>query len=213
MARYLARPFPALPAAALCCSLLLPVLSGCHGTQNSDTLLADAQQYRQKGEARAAIIQLKNLLQKEPDNAAARLLLGSIYIETGEALSADKELRKAKSLGLAQQQVMPLLGKAWLMLGQADRILAEIADDAALPPAMLALRGDALLALDRRDEARTLYTRMLEAHPDQAEALLGLARIAALEQQTAAAKLLLAQALKSAPASIDALRLQGDLQR
>ncbi|MFA6068804.1 MAG: tetratricopeptide repeat protein [Janthinobacterium sp.] len=151
MARTLPRPFPGLPAAALCCTLLLPLLTGCHGTQSSASLLAEAQQYRQKGEARAAIIQLKNLLQQEPDNAAARLLLGSIYIDTGEALSAEKELRKAKSLGLAAQQVMPLLGKAWLMLGQFDKVLAEIADDAAQPASVLALRGDALLALGRKD--------------------------------------------------------------
>jgi len=156
MARHLARPFP---AALLCCALLLPVLTACHGTQNSETLLADAQMYRQKGEARAAIIQLKNLLQKEPDNAAARLLLGSVYIDTGEALSAEKELRKAKTLGLSQQQVMPLLGKSWLMLGQFDKVLAEVADDAAQPaqPAPVqALRGEALLALGRKDEARSI---------------------------------------------------------
>ncbi|WP_219118188.1 XrtA/PEP-CTERM system TPR-repeat protein PrsT [Janthinobacterium sp. UMAB-56] len=213
MARFLPRPLFCLPAATLCCTLLLPLLTACHDAQSSASLLADAQQYRQKGEARAAIIQLKNLLQKEPDNAAARLLLGSIYIDTGEALSAEKELRKAKALGLASQQVMPLLGKAWLMLGQFDKVLAEIANDAALPASVLALRGDALLALGRRDEARALYSRLLEAHPDQVEALLGLARLAALAQQVPAAELLLAQALTSAPANLDALRLHGDLLR
>src|SRR5450830_1543025 len=150
----------ALPAMALCAILLPGLLTACHGTQSSDSLLADAQQYRQKGEARAAIIQLKNLLQQEPDNAAARLLLGSIYIDTGEALSAEKELRKAKSLGLAAQQVMPLLGKAWLMLGQYDKVLAEIADDAAQPASVLALRGDALLALGRQDEARAVFAHL-----------------------------------------------------
>lgn len=213
MVRSLPRPFPGLPAVALCCTLLLPLLAGCHGTQSSASLLADAQQYRQKGEARAAIIQLKNLLQKEPDSAPARLLLGSIYIDTGEALSAEKELRKARSLGLGSQQVMPLLGKAWLMLGQFDKVLAEIADDAAQPANVLALRGDALLALGRQDEARAVFARLLEAHPGQVEALLGLARLAAQEQQLSATELLLAQALNNAPANLDALRLQGDLLR
>ncbi|MGK5021989.1 XrtA/PEP-CTERM system TPR-repeat protein PrsT [Janthinobacterium sp. LB2P10] len=213
MVRSLPRPFPGLPAAALCCTLLLPLLAGCHGTQSSASLLADAQQYRQRGEARAAIIQLKNLLQKEPDSAPARLLLGSIYIDTGEALSAEKELRKARSLGLGSQQVMPLLGKSWLMLGQFDKVLAEIADDAAQPGNVLALRADALLALGRQDEARAVFARLLEAHPGQVEALLGLARMAAQEQQLSATELLLAQALNNAPANLDALRLQGDLLR
>ena len=206
---------PRLPACALCAALLLPLplLTACHGTQSSDSLLAEAQQYRQKGEARAAIIQLKNLLQKEPENRQGRMLLGSIYLDTGEALSAEKELRKAQALGLPAAQVLPLLGKAWLMLGQFDKVLGEVPDDAAQPPAILALRGDALLALGRTDEARAVFARLLERHPEQVQALLGMARIAALEQQPGSAELLGAQALKAGPNDLDALRLQGDLQR
>ena len=99
------------------------------------------------------------------------------------------------------------------MLGSSTQVLAEIADDAAQPASVMALRGDALLALGRQDEAHALYSRLLEAHPDQVEALLGLARLSALDHQVPAAELLLAQALKSAPANLDALRLQGDLLR
>ena len=49
------RPSHRLPAAALCAALLLPQLTACTRPA-SETLLADAQQYRQKGEARGAII-------------------------------------------------------------------------------------------------------------------------------------------------------------
>ena len=202
-----------LPALALCALLLPGMLTACHGTQSSDSLLAEAQQYRQKGEARAAIIQLKNVLQKDPENRQARLLLGDIYIETGEVLSAEKELRKAKTLGVPATQVMPLLGKTWLMQGQFEKVLSDLPDDPAQPQPILALRGDALLALGRSDEARALYQRMLQAQPEQTEALLGLARIAALEQQLPQAELLIAQALKHSPANLDAFRLSGDLLR
>ena len=211
MRRLSCRFVPAITAATL--ALLSPALTACHGGQDSASLLADARLYSQKGEPRAAVIQLKNLLQKEPDNQAARLLLGSVYLDTGDALSAEKELRKAQTLGVAPDDVLPLLGRAWLMQGQYERALKELPPDPAQPMAVQALRGDALLALARRDQARAVFAGMLERRPGQTEALLGLARLAALDLQLAAAQLLVDQAMKGSPGSVEALRLHGDLQR
>ena len=210
MGRLSCRFVPAIAVATL--ALLSPALTACHGG-DSASLLADARRYSQKGEPRVAIIELKNLLQKEPDNGAARLLLGSVYLDSGDALSAEKELRKAQTLGVAPAEVLPLLGKAWMMLGQYERALKELPPDPAQAVAVHALRGDALLALGRPGEARAVFAAMLERQPGQTEALLGLARLAALDQQLAAAQLLIDQAIKGSPDSVEALRLQGDLQR
>lgn len=193
--------------------LLLPVLHGCHGAKGSADLLASARQYHQQGQPRAAIIELKNLLQKEPGHVEARLLLGTVYSETGEALSAEKELRKAQALGAPKPQVLPLLARTWLMLGQAEQVLKELPEHADNTVAIEAMRGESLLALGRTDQARALYNGMLARQSDQPEALLGLARIAALEQQLPSAELLVEQALRAQPASLEGLRLQGDLQR
>ncbi|MDN5836787.1 MAG: hypothetical protein L0H12_05480, partial [Nitrosospira sp.] len=46
-------------------------LAGCEKTKDTQTLIADARQYQQKGDDKAAIIQLKNALQKNPDDAEA----------------------------------------------------------------------------------------------------------------------------------------------
>ena len=193
--------------------IVLLTVCGCHGTQGSTGLLAGARQYHQQGQPRAAIIELKNLLQKEPGHAEARLLLGTIYSETGEALSAEKELRKAQSLGAPATQVLPVLAKTLMMLGQFEQVLRELPDEPAGAVATQALRGEALLALGRTVEAREVFSRLLARHSEQPEALLGLARIAALEQQLPSAELLVEQALRVQPASLDGLRLQGDLQR
>ncbi len=50
--------------------------AGCADKTTPDQLLASAKQERDKGNYRSAIIHLKNLLQKSPENAEARYLLG-----------------------------------------------------------------------------------------------------------------------------------------
>ena len=85
-------------------------LAACSKTQTTESLLTDARQYQSKGDYKSAVIQLKNALQKTPDNAEARFLLGSIYVSSGDMKSAEKELRKALSLGIPAERVWPRTG-------------------------------------------------------------------------------------------------------
>ena len=65
------------------------------------TLMASAKQYLQKHEFGASIIQLKNLLQKNPDNGEARFLLGVAFLEQDNPAAAQIELDKAVKLGFS----------------------------------------------------------------------------------------------------------------
>ena len=47
-------------------------VTGCEKTKDAQTLIADAKQYQQKGDDKAAIIQLKNALQKNRRSAISR---------------------------------------------------------------------------------------------------------------------------------------------
>ncbi|WP_317205149.1 XrtA/PEP-CTERM system TPR-repeat protein PrsT [Janthinobacterium sp.] len=199
----------------LCATVLLGALSGCHRTPDGDGLLAEARQYRERGELKAAVIQLKNVLQQAPGDAAARLLLGQIYIEAGDPLSAEKELRKAQSLGLPPAQLLPSLGRAMLMLGQNDKLLAEFALDPSKPAQLdlMALRANAYLASGAAGQARELFEQMLSAQADSSDALQGLARLAVAANQADKAAELVVLALRKSPSDIDALRLHGDILR
>ena len=58
-------------------AILMSGLVSC-GQKTPQELVAEAKQYEKKGDTKAAIIELKNALQKNPDEAEARYFLGTI---------------------------------------------------------------------------------------------------------------------------------------
>lgn len=197
---------------ALLASLILSLAAGCGRNQSDDQLMAAARQHLAKGETKSAVIQLKNLLQQTPANAHARLMLGQLYLDTGDTLSAEKELRRALELGANPGDVMPLLGRTLLLQGLYDKILDEIKADEQQPK-LMALRGHALVGLDRVDEATQLFEQTLVRHPDNPAALLGLVRLALREDKPDAAMALVDRALAHTPNDVDAWRQKGDILR
>lgn len=198
---------------ATACSLLLTaLLGGCGKSDDPAALVAEAKQYQAKGDTKAAIIQLKNALQKNPEDAEARFLLGSIYMDSGDALSAEKELRKAGSLGIAPERLMPPFGKALMALGKYQDVLDQTAkgpDNAETN----ALRGDALFAMGKRDEAKVAFQKALERKPGYSTALIGLGKLAAVSGDAAGASKLADEAIAKNPKDGDGWMFRGDFLR
>lgn len=205
-------PYFSVPAAGL---LLAIGMAGCMNSQDPAALVAEARQYQQKGDAKAAIIQLKNALQKSPDDAEARFLLGTVYATSGDPLSAEKELRKAASLGIKRDRMAPILGQTLLALGQFQKALDEtlpvpgMADTAELQT----LRGTAYLGLGKPDQAKEALQLALASKPDDPRALIGLARYSAAAKDLTGAVRLIDQAVAKNPTSGDAWKLKADLAR
>ena len=191
---------------------MLLLLAGCSRTHSGDQLMKEANQYIAKGETKAAVIQLKNALQQTPSNGAARLMLGRLYLDSEDVLSAEKELRRALELGVKPGDVMPSLAKALLLQGQYQKVLDEAKADEHQPE-LQSLRGHALIGLGRSSEARELFQQVLVHDPDAASALLGLARLAMQEGKYADALALTDKALAHAPEDTDAWRTKGDVLR
>ena len=181
-----------------------------------DRLVRDAQQYFDKGELNAAIIQLKNALQRQPDHAEARLLLGRSHLELGDGASAEKELDRAASLGVDSAILLPLLGKAWLLQGKTDRVLEEI-DGAELSGEALAdhlyLRGQAFSMRGDPDQAESHFAKALGAYPGHVDSLVGQARLLFARGDAQGARERLDRALGLSRDHADAWALDGELQR
>lgn len=157
-------------------------LIACAESRTADSHFQAAQEYYAQGEMRAAIIELKNVLQKAPDNAAARLLLGQAYLNIDDGAGAEKELQRARELGLTDETTLIALGKAWLLQGKYAPVLAEIRPGEELPALRraprLILRAEAFTGARRYDEARAALNEALRLEPAAPEAWLAAARLA-----------------------------------
>ena len=192
--------------------LVLGVLGGCSKPQDEASLLAQAKQYSQKGDSKAAMIELKNVLVKNANNVEARLALGKVHIDMVQGAAAEKELRKALELGASRELAVPLLAKALLLQQQYKKVLEDTAAG-PMSAELQAARGDAEAALGNADKARQAYDLALAARPGFPAALIGMARLAVTEKQFEAADKMAAQALALHPKDTDVLMLKGDLLR
>jgi putative PEP-CTERM system TPR-repeat lipoprotein len=189
-------------------------LAACGRTQTAESLLAEAKQYQQKGDLKAALIQLKNAVEKSPENGDARLQLAALQLRMGDAVSAEKEARKARSLGVAADAALALQGKAMVQQGRFKELLDEITPALAARSApLLSLRGDALLATGKADEAKQAYEQALGLNPNSGDALLGLARHAMASNDRAAAERYAADATTKDARNPEVWMFQGALLR
>ncbi|QBQ54473.1 XrtA/PEP-CTERM system TPR-repeat protein PrsT [Nitrosococcus wardiae] len=176
-----------------------------------------AKEYQGEGKIRATIIELKNALQKTPDNIEARELLGRVYLKVGDGAAAEKELRQALKLGLSPETVAAPLSQARLLQGKFQQVLDDPVDPQGLPEKeqakLLALRGHASLELGELEKAEKFYDSALSISPDTPEAGFGKARIAAAQNRLEETRKWLDQVLQATPNFAPAWSLLGDLDR
>ena len=79
----------------LCAIILLQVLTACGKGDSVEEHIARASQFIATSEYDSAVIELKNALQKDNQSSEARWLLGKVYLESGDVLSAEKELQRS----------------------------------------------------------------------------------------------------------------------
>lgn len=200
--------------AALTATLIAgATLSACQKESNA-SLLSTAAKHQRQGDYPSAIIMLKNALEQNPDDAQARYWMATVYLDTGDALSAEKEIRLALKLSHPAEAAFPVLARSLHAQGLFQKVLDETAALADQPLAdVQTVRADALLALGKRDEAIKLYGQVLAAQPKFVAALIGQGKAAILGRDAEGANKFAALALAAEPGNTDALLFKGDLLR
>jgi putative PEP-CTERM system TPR-repeat lipoprotein len=193
-------------------------LYGCDSTANltEQEHIQRAKDFETKGDLNTSVIELKNALQKNPNSAQARLLLGQVYLKSEQGVEAEKELLRAKSLGVGDDAIKPLLAESLLEQGEYQRLLSEISltgsESAAHKAKILRMFGDAKLGLHRLEEACLLYADSVNFDASHVPAHWGLMKCAFAKGRLEEARSHMQAALKIEPNNADSWVLLGDLE-
>ena len=101
-------------------------LVSCSHQLSTDEYIESGQKMLKDRQWKAAIIELKNAVQKSPENPKARALLGEAYLYTFSSNAAIKEVQRAIELGYDKNSVLLVLGKAYEQKNENETILKEI---------------------------------------------------------------------------------------
>ncbi|MCF6324182.1 MAG: PEP-CTERM system TPR-repeat protein PrsT [Gammaproteobacteria bacterium] len=199
------------------CALVLWLavfITGCSGESNINEpeRLERALNYWQAGDARAAVIDLKSILQQNPANKDARLLMGKIHVRLGFGADAEKELRQALDKGALREEVLPYLGRALLRQNKSEQFMIDLPlESSQMNPMLLALRGEAYLMKGEKEKARDSIEQALVQSRDNSDVLLSAAKLALTEMEVMAALGYLEETLKLDDTNSQAWFLKGGI--
>lgn len=199
--------------AALALACLLGV-SAC-SNDSAPSLIASGKEFLAKKEPRKALIQFKSALQKDPQSAEARFLLGQALLDAGDPTSAVVELSKALDQRFDDNQVLPPLARAMLLSGGAKKLSTLYGDmvlsDKAANAALKVWVANAWGVLGDKAKVQTALDAALAAVPDFPAAVVLQARLQASQGQFDEALRMVDQVLAREAANAEAWHLRGEL--
>lgn len=190
-------------------------LAACSTGDSEDKLVASAQKFYEAKDFKAATIQLKSALQQNPNAAQARLLLGKTLFESGEPTAALVELGKARELNAPDDEVLPEMARAMLLVGDHQKVVAQFANtqlkDAKAQADLLTSVAVAYATQKDLPKANDYTSRALHAQPMYAPAVVVLARLKLADNDVDGALLVLEDVLAREPGNERAGVLKAEL--
>ncbi len=206
-----------LPVAAIAIAAIAFAPLGAHAAD----YLANARLALQKGDLRAAQVQLLNAVKADPQNAETRFLLARVEFDLGDPVAAEREVRNARERGYDPHKTLALLSQAMLAQSKFQEMLNEFkptGKDKQLDSEILVSRGIAEAGLNHVDDAEKDFSASEKLEPTSVQPLLADARLAVARREVDRALQKADAALAIQPKSADAmlvkaqaLRLKGDL--
>ncbi|KKN27310.1 hypothetical protein LCGC14_0865920 [marine sediment metagenome] len=170
-----------LPGLILAGSLLIafPLLSGCNNNTGSSEALSHisrAETYSEQGQFRSALLEIKNAIQKDPNNVEHILRLADLYLQVGAAKEASELLKPW--LQENPEAVALTLARAYVDQGKQLSATETLALQTPSSPedeleASL-IRAEALRRSGELAKALALFDDLATNNPSNTEAITGL---------------------------------------
>ncbi|WAC71925.1 PEP-CTERM system TPR-repeat protein PrsT [Roseateles sp. SL47] len=195
--------------------LLAGALAGCMGDSAQD-MVKSAREHLDKKDPKAAIIQLKNALQKDGSLGEARYLLAKALLDAGDLPGAVIEADKAKAQGYTSDGMSALQARLLLLQGKQDEVVSQFASSHLGAPAdeadLQSTLVGAYIAKRQMPEARAAANAALKAQPDSLAVQLMNIRLMTSEGKLKEALAQLDTLLAQSPNAAEAWQVKGDLQ-
>lgn len=178
--------------------------------------LSSAQRYVADGDYAAAVIELKNALREVPDDAGARVLIADASYHLADFPAAADEYTRALELGDDSVHNWIGLSKALLRMGRAAEALERVQpnlDEASDDPEELVALAHIYATLGNTTDARTLFERALALDSGTVDALLGLAVLAAGQEDIPESMRLVDRAIEADPTAPRPWLVRGNLEQ
>lgn len=195
---------------ATCCVFL----TACGVDNSFEAHMVRANQFAEESKYKSAVIELKSALSEDGKSAEARWLLGKVYLESGDVLSAEKELQRARDLGWADNDVVPALAESMLAQGKFAEIrqLSERELEPASQVRLLAAKAHSAISQGETQQASRYVSKALNKDPISTHALFAKARISYTQGDLDAADEDLKELMAVAPENADVWSLLGDVR-
>jgi len=196
---------------------MVAALGAC-GNKGAHDAIEVAQAALARNDSATAVVELKALLEREPQSAPGRFLLGKALLAQGNAKAAEIELGKAEELKHDPSQVAPERARALVAMGEPAQALqryralqlTDIKAEAELKVTLAA----AAAATGKPELAESLLAEAAKVGPELPRAALLRARLElAAGQVEAAISRLQAARTGGGPEAADAWVLTGEIQQ
>jgi putative PEP-CTERM system TPR-repeat lipoprotein len=194
--------------------LILPVTQAA-GASSDASYIKEVNSYLKEGKNNSAIITLKNVLQKDPKDADARLILGNIYLALGDMLAAEQEIIQAHTLNPDDPETSIAFAKTLLQNRKVKELESIISNTQDWPTAQKVdayilqtqaniYRGNIALAEESLNQAALLA-------PQTPDVLFNQALLKIQRREADEAKIYLAQLFEQEPDHFKGQLLQGEM--
>lgn len=168
------------------------------------------------GKPQAARVELLNAIKADGDWGLARALQGRIYIQLGDGVAAESELRRAVELGVPEPQIQHLFLGAWLLQKNYDGVLnaPELSGITPVSAGYTArIRANAAMARGDIPLAAKNFDRAIMLAPNSAQLWTDIGNFRLLGGNVGGAIEAAVRAINLNPRNIDTMMLMGKLVR
>src|SRR5580693_1895558 len=94
--------------------------------KDSPTSIKEAEQYLAQGNLKAAEIELRNAIREAPQDPVLRARLAEVYLQLGDARSAESEARAARERNGKEADYLPVLADALLSQQKFSNLIDSV---------------------------------------------------------------------------------------